>query len=153
MLWAEMNKMSRKRLNFQEKANILEESISIKTRFVKNLEFPKHVYTFSILTIWLKTNQLEASKNLFWKVKTDELEDCRFLIFIKVCNVFTLLVLRTKNIPYILYLNHIAFYILSETRMLRNDYFMFFFKTVLCKSASKASYWINQWLMVFTDVC
>ena len=32
------------------------------------------------------------------------------------------------------------FYILSEIRMLRNDYFMFFFKTVVCKSASKASY-------------
>ena len=29
------------------------------------------------------------------------------------------------------------FYILSETRMLRNDYFMFFFKTVVCNSPSK----------------
>ena len=32
------------------------------------------------------------------------------------------------------------FYILSETRMLRNDYFMFFFKTVVCKSPSKTGF-------------
>ena len=37
------------------------------------------------------------------------------------------------------------FYILSETRMLRNDYFHgFFFKTIVCISSSKASYWIND---------
>ena len=35
---------------------------------------------------------------------------------------------------------HFDHYILSETRMLRNDYLMFFFKTVVCNSASKASY-------------
>ena len=41
-------------------------------------------------------------------------------------------------------ISKLDFYILSETRMLRNDYFMFFFKTVVCKSPSKTGFSLWQ---------